>query len=84
MACDHRLGIPDCHRTVLREGPVEHGGEVVLVSGGQHRQIGKQAEITQIEGAVVRGTVGAGQAGPVDHEHHRQVLQADLLEDLVE
>ena len=32
----------------------------------------------------MRRPVGAGEAGPVEHEHDRQVLQADLLEDLVE
>jgi hypothetical protein len=37
----------------------------VLVARGQHGHVGKQPEITQIEGAVVRGAVGAGESCPV-------------------
>ena len=45
---------------------------------------GKSRMYGDVEDAVVRRAVGPGQAGAVEREDDRQVLQRDLLEDLVE
>ena len=37
-----------------------------------------------VEHAVVRGAVVAGDAGPVEAEHHRLAVEADVVDDLVD
>ena len=44
---------------------------------------GNDPHVADVEHAVVRRAVGAGQAGAVEQERDRQVLQRDFLEDLV-
>jgi len=44
---------------------------------------GMQRQERKVEGAVVRGTVGADQAAAIEREHDRQVLQRDVVDQLV-
>ena len=67
----------------MRQGEVEHRGDVLLVARGHHDHVGEDAEIRQVVRAVVGRPVGADQPGAVEAEDDRQVLQRHLLEDLV-
>ena len=78
------LRVADRDGPAVGQRPVEHRRKVVLVAGREHRHVGEQSQVAEIEGAVVRGAIRARQPGPVEHKHNRQVLEADLLEDLVE
>ena len=44
---------------------------------------GMQRRKRQVVAALVRGAVAADQAGAVEREHHRQVLQRDVVDQLV-
>ena len=60
------------------------GADVELVAGGHHDHVREQPHVRDVEDAVMRRAVRPGQAGAVEREDHRQVLQRDFLEDLVE
>src|SRR3546814_19695621 len=49
-----------------------------------HREVGKGAEIGEIEAAGVGLPGRADQPRPVHRETHRQVLDGDVVDDLVE
>ena len=68
----------------MAQGEAQHRGHVQLVAGGHDHEVREQPHVGGVEDAVVRRAVGAGQAGAVQAERHRQVLQGHLLEDLVE
>ena len=67
----------------MLEREVEHGVDVVLVAGGHHHHVGEDPQVGQVIAAVVGGTVGADQPGPVQTEDDRQVLERNLLENLI-
>ena len=71
------------HRRGMPQGEIEHGRDVLLVARGHDDHVGKDAQIGQVISAVMGGPVGADQAGAVEAEDDRQVLEGDLLEDLV-
>jgi hypothetical protein len=61
-----------------------HVGELVLVLGRHQHDIGNIPQVADVEEAVVRGAVVAGEPGAVHAEDHRQLLQADVVDDGVE
>ena len=50
---------------------------------GHDDHVREHAQVAEVEHAVVRRPVGAGEAAAVEHERDRQILQRDFLEDLV-
>ncbi len=56
---------------------------LVLVGGRHHHDVRDAAQVREVEGAVVGGAVVADQAGAVDGEQHRQVLQRHVVDQLV-
>ena len=66
------------------QGEVEHRGDVLLVAGGHDDHVGEHPHISDVVAPVVRRPVGADEAGAVEGEDDREVLERDLLEDLVE
>ncbi|MNS80830.1 hypothetical protein D3C72_1145270 [compost metagenome] len=56
---------------------------LVLVGRRHHHHVGDAAQVGDIVGTRVRGAVGADQAGAVQREHHRQVLQRHVVDQLV-
>ena len=68
----------------MLQGEAKHRGDVQLVAGGHDDHVGEEPQVGRVEDAVMRRSVGAGQAGAVEAEDDRQVLQGDFLEDLVE
>ena len=54
------------------------------LDGAMTVRVGDDAQVREVEGAVMRGAVVADQAGAVDGEDHRQALQADVLDEHVE
>ena len=57
--------------------------ELGLVGGGHDDEAGQAAEIGDVERAGVGRAVGADEAGAVDGEAHRQLLDGDVVDDLV-
>src|ERR1035441_8321778 len=72
------------NRTVPVHGREEHVGQLVLVLGHHVDHVGDAAEIADVEQAVVRGTVVGREAAAIQAENHRQVLQADIVNDRIE
>ena len=62
---------------------VQHLPALVLVGRRHHRHVRQAAQVREVERADVRRAVGADDAGAVDREHDRQVLQHDVVDQLV-
>ena len=70
-------------RRVEHEAGVEHLPALVLVGRRHHRRCWAGSAGTTGRSADVRRAVGADDARAVDREHHRQVLQRDVVDQLV-
>ena len=80
-----RLRIANRHRMRrVRDGEAQHRGDVELIAGRHHDHVREEPHVRDVEDAVMRRPVGAGQAGAVEGEDDGQVLQGDFLENLVE
>ena len=66
------------------EGGLHHVGQLVFVFGRHENHLGNAAQIGDVEEAVMRGAVVAGEAGAVHAEEHGQLLQADVVDDGIE
>ena len=64
-------------------GGLEHMLQFVLVLGRHDDHIGDRAHVGEIENAVVRRAVGADQAAAVESQHHMEILQTDIVQNLV-
>src|SRR3990172_12507420 len=58
--------------------------ELVLILGSGNNQIGNHSEIGEVESALVGLAVIPDDAAAVGSKHHRQVLQTDIVDNLVE
>ena len=65
-------------------GGEQHVGQLVFVFGHHVHHVRNAAQITDVENPVVGGTVVGGEAAPIHAEDHRQVLQADIVDDGIE
>ena len=63
---------------------LQHAGEFVGRGRRSDREPGDHAKVGEVEGAVVRWSVRSGDAGAVDHEDNRQVVESDVRYELVE
>jgi hypothetical protein len=70
-------------RVVLLEGGAQQLAAFALVGRAGHADVGNAAQKGDVVVARVRGAVGAHQAGAVEREHHRQVLQRHVVDQLV-
>ena len=61
----------------------EHLAALVLVGRRHHHHVRHCAQEADVERPLMGGAVGAYQAGPVDGEQHRQVLQRHIVDQLV-
>mmetsp|Transcript_11165 Transcript_11165/g.27012 ORF Transcript_11165/g.27012 Transcript_11165/m.27012 type:complete len:304 (+) Transcript_11165:197-1108(+) len=57
--------------------------EFDLIAGGHDNQVGQSAQVGQVEGAVVRRTVGAHQPGTIQNKPDGQPLEDAVVYDLV-
>ncbi len=67
----------------MLECSVEHLPTFILVAGRHDDHVGNAAQIAQIETAGMCRAIRSDQSGTVDGEHHRQVLQRDVVNELV-
>ena len=70
-------------RTLMLEAGVEHLPALVLIGRRHDDYVGQAAQIAVIEAAGVGRAIGADQAGAIDGEQHRQLLQDDVVDQLV-
>ena len=75
--------VAHCARSIQGKGGVQHLAAFVFVRWRHYRHVGDAAQEGQIEGAGVGRAIGAYQAGAVDGEHHRQVLDRHIVDQLV-
>jgi len=76
--------IADGHRPlVIVQRREEHVAQLFLVFRGHHHQVGHRAQIGDIKDAMVGGSVISDNAGAVDGEHHRQLLQGDIVDEMI-
>ena len=68
----------------MRERRVQHVAQQRLVARGHQRHVRQAAQVRDVEGAVVRRAVVADEAGAVHREDDGELLQADVVDDLVE
>ena len=68
---------------VVAQRGVQHVHEHRLVARGHQRHVRQAAQVGDVEHAVVRRAVVADEARAVHREHHRKLLQAQVVDDLV-
>ena len=83
-AGDGAARIADGAGTGKRDGGLHHVGELVFVLGRHEDDFRNAAQIGDVEEAVMRGAVVAGEAGAIHAEKHGKLLQADVVDDRVE
>ena len=73
------------HRTgcIERKCRVEHLPALVLVSRSHHRRVGETTKVAQVEATGVRRPVSSDKTRAVDREHHGQILQHHVVDQLV-
>ena len=76
-------GIPNRSRTGVIDRGLEKSAKLVFVLRRHDDHVRKDAEIGQIERAVMRRAVLPHEAGSVQGEDHRKVLETDVVDDLV-
>ncbi len=82
---DGALGEADHRRRVVDlDGLAQLGADLVGVARGGEAQAGDDLQDRHVPHAVVGGAVGAGHAGPVQHERHTALVQRDVHQHLVE
>ena len=75
--------VADEARSIVLQRGVQHVGEFVLVLRLQERRVRHIAQERKVEEPVVGRPVVGREAGAVQTEDHRQLLQADVVHDLV-
>ena len=63
---------------------VEHVDQLRLITGCHHDDVRERAEVGDVEDAVVGRSVVADEPGAVHREDDVELLQADVVDDLVE
>ena len=71
-------------RSLRRQRSREHPAQLVRRARRRDGHAGNAAQIGEVEHAVMRRPVGAGDAGTIDDEGHRQAVERDVAGDLVE
>ena len=69
---------------MVGQGGVEHVLQFVLVRRRHHHQVGNEAQEGEVEHAVVGRAVVTDHAAAVQGDGHRQVGQADVVDELVQ
>jgi hypothetical protein len=76
--------VADGHRPAGDQRGAQHPHEHRLVARGHHHDVRQAAQVGDVEDAVVRRAVVADEAGAVHDERDVELLQADVVDDLVE
>ena len=76
-------GIAHCRRSVDAVGGGEHAAAFGFVGRGHDHHVRQAGQEGQIESTVVGAAVGTDQAAAVNGQHHRQVLQGDVVDQLI-
>ena len=76
--------IADGDGAVVMQRGEEHVGQLVLVARVEVDHVRNAAQVADVEEAVVGRAVVAGEAAAVHAEHDVEILQADVVDDLVE
>ena len=69
--------------SVMEESRVQHPARLALVGWCHDYDVRQAAQTGHVIRAGVRGPVAADDTRAVDREHHREVLQHDIVDDLV-
>ena len=67
----------------MEEPRVQHPARLVLVGRGHDHDARQAAQAGHVIGAGVRWPVAAHDTRAVDREHHREILQYDVVDDLI-
>jgi hypothetical protein len=62
---------------------VHQVAQFLLVHRRAHDHVRDAAEVRDVEGAVVRGSIGTGQSAAIQAEDHMQVLQGHIMHHLI-
>ena len=68
---------------VLPECAGQRLAAFIFICGCQHAEVGDAAQVGDVVGPGMGGTVGADESGTVKRKHHRQVLQRHVVDQLV-
>ena len=68
---------------IVAERKVQHRADIIGIAGGHHDHVRENSHVAKIKRAVMRRAVVGRQPAAIQHESHRQILQADFLENLV-
>ena len=76
-------GETDRAGAVVGDGGDQHALQFGLVLGGHHGEVGHRPQITDVVLTLVGGSIGADDAGPIEDEGDRQLLDAHIVDELV-
>ena len=62
----------------------QHCAQLLRVRRRHHGHTGHATQISEIEPAVVRRSIGSDKAAAIDGKQHRQILQANVVDHLIE
>ena len=68
---------------LLARAGEHHVHQFVLVLGLHHDHVRHAVQVGEIEQAMVRGPISSGEACAIHAEHHRQILQRDVVDNAV-
>ena len=82
-ACARAAWVAHGHRVVLLKRGTEQLAALVFVGRAGNAHVGNAAQIRNVVGTRVGGTIGTDQASAVQGKHHGQVLQCHIMNQLV-
>ena len=77
------LGEPDSRRVPVAQGGLQHPLELAFVLGRHDDHVGQMTEIDDVVHSLVGRTLIRNDAGPVEGQDDRQVLEGDIMIELV-
>ena len=75
--------VPNRHRLIMLVGCGQKLAALGLVSRARHAHVGYATRVGDVEHARMGGAISTDQAGTVQGEHHGQILQGDVMDQLI-
>ena len=79
----HGLSITDGHGAIHLSAELHHALELMPVPGQGNGHIGRMAQIAQGVHPLMGGAILAHQSSPIHHQTNRQLIQADIVQNLI-
>ena len=78
-----RFGVTNRTRRIVLQCKIEHRWQVGRIAGCHDDHVRKDSQVTVVEHAMMRRTIGSRQTATIEHEGNREILQSDFLKDVI-